>query len=332
MSNQNFSNGAFCFITARGLLPADPEAIKAKARELGLEDSLVPEYAGDRTTVSRVISKVAPLASRVHHYLLRPISAPKCRTEAVYGIVHESKNAAAKSLAHHFEATVEWKEGDDSMKGDHPIARLCDVEYRALKGKIVSDDWTGTVTSYISGACYGTAMRDDGRVYWIPPQMVAKVETLKSLLAAVGIYVVLCEINSGDSMGIPQAAVKQAAELSLSEQLEALRAEADAFDGKQNEKTYADRLEQYADMKRRATFYAEALGLAVDDAKAILTTLERKVDVLLDVRSRTTIKRPRKNKSEGGDLAVDGNNMSRDMWGDDGDEPGMGDEGSPAGR
>jgi hypothetical protein len=179
------------------------------------------------------------------------------------------------------------------MLGDHAAAQLVNSQFQSLKDKICADDWTASLTAYLTKTCYGTAMRDDGRVYWIPPQYVEKVAQLRDYLKHVGISVLLCEIEAENTVVVQEQASK-----SLSEQLADLQAEADLFDGSQNAVTYADRLAQYADLKQRATTYREALGIAVEDAQAVLTTLDTKVSALLDVRQNTVIKRgPRKAKN-----------------------------------
>jgi hypothetical protein len=63
------------------------------------------------------------------------------------------------------------------------------LAYAELRGKLVSDDWTMTCTKELErlGA---VPFREDGRVYWCPPQSLDAVRRLQKLLAEVGVVVV----------------------------------------------------------------------------------------------------------------------------------------------
>lgn len=282
---KKWSNGAFVFVRAVGLKPYDPQDVRDMATAMGVDENVVPEYAGDRATVARAINACNSGLSR-SGWLVRSIK--RSHTHVLYGIVREDKNAADETLDHEFESTLEWKKEPtgDSIEGDHHVAQKINAEYQRLRGNIIPADWTKTLTSYLTSDCSATGMRDDGRVYWVPPQTLDKVRTLRDFLKSIGIHVVLAEIESE-----VREVVKEAARESLTEKLTALQAEVEAFDGKQKPSTYAKRIEEAQSLRKQAVLYKEALGVAVDKTVSILDTLELHTERLLDIRESCTISR-----------------------------------------
>jgi hypothetical protein len=280
-----WSNGAFVFVRAQGIKPYDPQDVRDMATALDIDEAIVPDYAGDRATVARAINGCNSGLSR-SGWLVRSIK--RSHTHVLYGIVREDKNQAEETLAHNFESTLEWKKEPtgDSIEGEHFVAKKIDAEYQRLRGKIIPADWTKSLTEYLTNDCSATAMRDDGRVYWVPPQTLDKVRALGEFLKGIGIYVVCCEIES-ESVEV----VKEAAQESLTDKLESLQAEVDAFDGKQKPSTYSKRIEEAQRLKKQAVLYNAALGVAVDKTVGILDALEQHTEKLLDIRESCTIAR-----------------------------------------
>ena len=284
MTSDRFSSGAFVFTRARGLQPHHPDTLVPLAARHGIDPGFIPAYSGDRAAVSRAICQTS---SGLHRegLLLRPIK--RSSTEVVYGIVREQRDEQAERLAHEFEATVAWLAEPDAslVHGGHPVAQRVAEAYRELRGKIVADDWSATVTEYLERHD-AARIRGDGRVYWVPPQRLAEVRRFGDLLAEVGIDLVLCEIEAE-----ARAVVENVAQGSLDDQLERLQAEAAAFDGTQKPSTYARRLGEYQRQRERAVLYRDALGVGVERAEQVLTLLEQKVAAMLELRQQTVIHR-----------------------------------------
>jgi hypothetical protein len=217
--------------------------------------------------------------------LLRPIK--RTATEVIYGIVREECDEVGRRLDHDFEATIAWNAERDpsNVSGDHPVAAKVREEYLSLRGKVVSDDWSAAITTYLEQHD-AARVRSDGRIYWVPPQRLNEIRCFGKLLAEVGIDLVLCELEPEVKM-----IAHEAASTSLEENLERLQAEADAFDGTQKPSTYARRLAEYQRLRERAILYRDALGCGVTTASEILASLEEKVEALLGVRRKVVVHR-----------------------------------------
>jgi hypothetical protein len=281
---QKFSTGAFVFTRTRGLEPRDPADLEPVAVQHGIDAAFIPAYPGDRVAISRALTH-ASRGLATEGFLLRPIR--RTSGEVVYGIVREQRDEAQVRLDHDFEATISWSaEPDPSIVvGDHDVASRVRDAFNTLRGKIVADDWSSSITSYLESHD-AARMRGDGRVYWVPPQRIAEVRKLSAFLSEVGIDLILCEIEPE-----VQTVVADVAQVSIDEELDRLQAEAADFDGKQKPSTYARRLDEYQKLRQRAVLYRDALGVGVDRAKAVLDELEQKVSAMLDLRRQTTVKR-----------------------------------------
>ncbi len=279
-----FSTGAFAFTITPGLRPQNPESLVAIAERHGYPTSIIPEYAGDRAAVGRAIQKTSAGLYK-EGFLLRPIK--RNAEEVVYGIVSETKDEQSEKVDHEHLATVTWKSEPDAgaIQGDHPIAQRIAGTYQNLRGMIVSEDWSSTIVQFLE-TNHAAKVREDGRVYFVPPQKLETVKKFSEFLAEVGIDLVLAEIE-------PEVAtvVKGVANDSIAEQLERLQAEVEQFDGKQKPSTYARRLEEYKRLRERATLYQEALGVGVGKTRSVLAELEQKVQAMFELRKNTTISR-----------------------------------------
>jgi len=283
-SNGKWSNGAFVFFRASGLKPQDPEQAKQLALEYNVGEDVVPEYAGDRATVARAINSCTSGLSR-KGWLVRPITK-KNHSLVRYGIVREEKKE--ERLDHDFEALLEWSEEEqpEHVRGNHQVASLIDSQYQQLRGKIVPADWTATITNYLLNKCYCSAVRDDGRVYWCPPQHLSELKSLRDYLDKVGISLVLCEIEAE-----AREVVKEAASESLHDAVQDLVDEVDTFDGSQKPSTYAKRMDAAVELEHRATLYKEALGIAVDQLTDVIERSRRLCQDHFDERANIRITR-----------------------------------------
>lgn len=281
-----YTNGAFCFYRATSKNAQDPYDIARLAGKYGVPESIIPPYAGDRQQVSRAITATVSKVGR-QGWLIRPIK--QSRAEILYGIVREERDQAGERLEHSQEGIAEWsaESGNGAhVEGNHDIAQQIDAEYQAIRGKILPGDWTGTLTAYLLGECQAAAMREDGRVYWLPPQTLAKAHNLRSFLAEVGIALVLCEIEAE-----ARETVVQAVSESLADQLQALEDQAAQFSGEEKPSNYKRRLEEYASLRKRATTYRDSLGIGIEQAQRVLDRLESQVSQLLDIREHTVVHR-----------------------------------------
>ena len=198
MTAEKFSSGAFVFARTRGLEPRSPDELAPLALQHGIETSFIPTYPGDRTAITRAITHASRgLANE--GFLLRPIR--RTSTEVTYGVVREQKDESHQRLDHDFEDTVAWSAEPDPaiVTGDHDIASRVRDAYKSLRGKIVADDWSSSITNYLESHD-AARMRGDGRVYWVPPQRVVEVRTLSRFLGEVGIDLIMCEIEPETSM------------------------------------------------------------------------------------------------------------------------------------
>jgi len=282
MTNTKFTTGAFVFTRARGLQPRDPVDLHPLATQHGLPGDIIPAYAGDRAAIGRAIAQTS---SGLHRegFLLRPIR--RTSSEVIYGIVREQKDESGRTLDHQQEGTVSWAAEPDTslVQATHPIAhRVADI-YAHLRGKIVAEDWSSTITSFLEQHD-AARIRGDGRVYWVPPQRVDAVKQLGAFLAEVGIDLILCELEP-EVCGV----VEQVASESIEDQLERLQAEVTAFDGTQKPSTYQRRLDEYQRLRQRATLYKDALVVGMERAGMVLDELEHKVQAMLDIRRQSTI-------------------------------------------
>ena len=282
MTSNKFTTGAFVFTRARGIQPRDPNDLQPIAHQHGLPGDIIPAYAGDRAAIGRAIAQTS---SGLHKegFLLRPIR--RTSSEVVYGIVHEQKDESGDKLDHQHEATVSWSIEPDAaaVQGDHPIALRVADNYASLRGKIVAEDWSSTITSFLEQHD-AARIRGDGRVYWVPPQRVNAVKQLGAFLAEVGIDLILCELEPET-----KTIVQDVASESIEDQLNKLQAEVVNFDGTQKPSTYVRRLDEFQRLRHRAVLYRDALGVGVDRAEQVLGELETKVTQMLDIRRQTVV-------------------------------------------
>ncbi len=248
MQEQKFSSGAFVFTRAKDLTPHTPNELHALANKHKIDPTYLPNYAGDRATFTRAITATSKGLWR-EGFLLRPIR--RTSTNVVYGIVRERRDENDERLDHNHEATVSWSvEPDPSIvTGEHAIARRAADAYRKLQGKIVADDWSASITTYLEGHD-AARMRGDGRIYWIPPQRIKDIRKLDGFLSDVGIDLIMCELEPE-----AQTVVRDVATISIEDELDRLAAEVDSFNGKQRPSTYTRRLDEYQHLKERAILY-----------------------------------------------------------------------------
>jgi len=155
--------------------------------------------------------------------------------------------------------------------------------YTSLRGKIVAEDWSSTITSFLEQHD-AARIRGDGHVYWIPPQRVDDVKQLGAFRAEVGIDLILCELEPE-----VRTVVQDVVQESVNDELDRLQAEVAAFDGTQKPSTYVRRLDEYQRLRQRATLYRDALGLGVERVEQVLGELEQKVQTMLDIRRQTVV-------------------------------------------
>jgi len=283
VSNKKFNSGAFVFFTKRNVRPVEIDYIKQSLVDYpDLDESIIPPYAGDRMAVFRTLRT---MIRKVAHegWLCRPIKRDK--KEVVYGIVKEKKDEIAETLDHDHEATFAWRATHPhQIFGNHEVSVAINDEYQSLRDKIHGDDWTRTVVKYLVNGCSAQNIREEGIVYWVPPQMIKKVGRLNDFLTKFGVRVTCCEIESAD---VPM--VQEVVQSNLDEELEKFEEEVNKFDGKQRSTVYTIRLQRYEELRKRANLYKSALGVAVDRISTSLDELESKVTTMLDLRSNLVV-------------------------------------------
>ncbi len=279
--NGKYKTGAFVFTRSRGLEPRTPEEIQPIAAKHGINPTVIPEYSGDRAAIGRAIQRTDTKIQK-ETYLLRPIR--RNSKEVTYGIVRED-NLGNDHLDHAHEETLTWKaEPDPSIiEGNHTIANRVRLLYNDLKGKIVSEDWTAAVTAELDrlGA---VPFREDGRVYWAPPQSLNDLKRLRDFLAEVGVALVIAEVESESASVVTEVVAEN-----VDEQLHRLEQEVADFDSKQKPSMFARRLEEFQKLRQKALLYQSALGIGAERTEKVLTELEGKVGAMLDIRQGMTV-------------------------------------------
>jgi len=282
MNGSSMKTGAFCFTRTRGLQPRDPSDLESLAKAHGFED-LVPTYAGDRAAVGRAIQITSSGLWR-EGYLLRPLR--RNGSDVTYAIVKE-RRSGEEHLDHDQESVLRWTAEPDPgvIVGDHPIAHRVRDNYYGLRGKIVSEDWSAAIAAHLD-KLDAAPVRSDGRVYWVPPQRVDEVRRLGDFLQAVGIDLILAEMEP-ETKTVVQEVVKD----SLVDQIEKLEAEVAGFSGREKPSVFIRRIEQYQRLRERAILYRDSLGLGVERTETVLTELEAKVTAMLDIRTNSVVHR-----------------------------------------
>lgn len=195
-----FRDGAFVVWNTRLHSPAmDPQDVRDMALAAGLPEEIVPDYAGDRAIISRVIDGNASKYKRKGWVLS---ALKRSGTKVLLTIHAANKDIEARETDLPQVGTLEWtaepKEDQttshyNGIVSGHEVGRELDVTYQTLKGKITGTDWTSTLVSYLSNECYAQAWREDGRVYWVPPIGLSKVKELQSWLKSVGVSLAIAE-------------------------------------------------------------------------------------------------------------------------------------------
>ena len=280
-----YSHGAFAFYRVQaGLQPMLPEQITEIAARHNIPETITPKYAGHRAAVSRALSAVSSQVSR-SGWLLRALKQEK--TNVVFAIVEETKDAEKETVELSQQSNVQWslaQDNGDHVLGWHPIAQQVDATFQDLRHKIVGSDWTSTLTDYLITRCLAVPMKDNGHVYWLPTNHIDQAQRLRVFLEEIGISLILCEIETETKI-----VVQEAVQETLGQKIKELTDEVAAFDGTQRAGTYKEHLQEYHDLRRRAITYRDVLGIGVEDAQKALTTLEEKVQDLLLTRQQTTI-------------------------------------------
>jgi hypothetical protein len=280
MTNSKFASGAFVFNRAKGLEPKNPEEILPIAQRHGIDPSVIPPYAGDRAAISRAIQHTSTKVAG-ETYLLRPIR--RNSTEVTYGIVKEDSHN--DHLDHNHESTVRWTMEPDSsaIEGTHTIANRIRESYQHLRGKLVTEDFTACTSSELErlGA---VAMRDDGRVHWVAPSSLDDVRRLQGFLEEIGITLFVAEVESQNTGTITEVVAE-----SVEDQLARLEKEVEDFSETQKPSMFARRLSEYQKLKQKALLYQSALGIGAERTVQVLSELETKVSVMLDIRNGMTV-------------------------------------------
>jgi phosphoglycolate phosphatase-like HAD superfamily hydrolase len=292
-----FTDGGFVVWNSRLHSPAmDPQDARDMALAAGLPEEIVPDYAGDRAILSRVIDGNASKLKRKGWVLT---SLKRKSTQLLMTIHEANKDVEAKATKLPQVGTLEWSaEPKDASQAashyngiisGHEVGTYLDEAYQNLKGKITGSDWTSTLVNYLTSECYAQSWREDGRVYWVPSIGLPKVKELQGWLKSVGVSLAIAEIDSE-----VRDSVQEVVEANLVDQLDDLASEVDNFNGKQKPSTYADRLERYHTLRKRCIVHTETLGIAKETAEEILSKLdsmEETVDNMLEERKNIRVKR-----------------------------------------
>jgi hypothetical protein len=277
-----YSDGAFCFYRIpKDYVPMLPSDFMSHRYVGG--GYVLPEYSGHRAIAGRAVSSIQTKVRKMG-FLLESIKSSK--EEMVYGIVSVEKDQYREKLDLQHEDSFRWTEASRCVSGSHLIAQMVQLKYQELENKILASDWAESITANIENACRGTAMREDGRVYWVPTSGIKECEKLQEFLASVRIQLIICQVES-TQVPVVQQAVKE----TLADQLQKLTEESAAFDGKQKPSTYVNVIAEYRAIKGKILSYQASFDVAGETLNEALTKLEEKAQVFLDTRSKSTLHR-----------------------------------------
>jgi hypothetical protein len=285
-AKRNFSDGAIVTNAKTHVDLITPEDARNMALAAGIDEKFVPDYAGDRMSVFRCFRKMIHHVKR-DNWLLTQIKSTK--TEVVYGISKVTKDEVKERVDHDFEATIAWRnDNPDHMEGDHEVAKVVDNYYQELRGKLHGDDWTTSVRKFLQNEAKALSLRgDEGIVYWCPPDRLSDLNKIADFLVEyLRFGMLILRIESRD-----RTVCENVASTKLNDQIEKLKAEVEKFDGKQRSTVYSRRLEQYQELRKTATMYKGALGIATSDLDQVLAGLEAKVKGMFDLRGTIKVQK-----------------------------------------
>jgi hypothetical protein len=288
MATKQFTNGAFVFFQVGGTIPRYPDELRDMAIGAGLDpDKLVPEYAGDRMQVFRTLRGQVPrFANRRNgeqRYLIRTIK--KTKKQVIMGISPEQVDELAERVDHSYEGKLTWtaEVSPGKIAGDHPVAREVDEAYRDIRGKIVGDDWTANIVDYLTNDLAAMYFKPN---YWVPPQMVKKVQELAEFLRDnIGIRVYIAEISGDQAV----ADIKEKAQQTLSDKLNELVEQVEDFDGTERSTVYTIRMQRALELKKQANLYKSALGVGVKKMDACVAKINKSCEHMADIRKCVTV-------------------------------------------
>lgn len=285
---EKFSTGSLVTYRVRdSFVPRTPDQIKAMAAQRGMPESLCPAYAGHRAMVGKAVQSQIG-AAKAAGWLVQPLETSK--TKVIYTIARIDKDVERERTDYTHDDVLKWSSegaGGEHIDGDHRVARECDTAYQALRGLVFAGDWTKHIVDYITGPCKGVAFLDSGKMYWIPPQGTTQLRALRGMLDDVGIGLMIGEIEA-ESMGD----VREVARGGLNEQLEALRAEVEAFTGQEPAKVYRHRLDKLRELRATQMAYEEAVGVKFNEVRAIGASIDARVREMLTVTLDTADRPP----------------------------------------
>ena len=277
-----YSNGAFAFYRVGSqYIPMDPDSIEALGIQYGVKT--LPTYAGDRAMLGKAISYVQ---TKVRKMDFRLESIKSGQKEIVYAIVEVDTNVSTETVDLTQCDLFRWEEGQPQVEGTHLIAQMVNLQFDQVRGLIHASDWTEALTTNLEHMCFAAKMREDGRIYYVPPGGLEAARTLQQFCQSAHINLVLCEIES-EQVEVIAEAVQE----TMAEQLQQLQEAAEQFDGTQKPSTYSNRLEEYAALKTKAELYQASLHIGIEQITKALETLETKAAGYLDSRQGVTIHR-----------------------------------------
>lgn len=291
MPNTTYSTGAIVFYSASRVVQADPLDVRILASSLGIPEKYVPDYAGDRETITR--AKTACAAQlRSQGWMIDPIIQRK--SEVAYGLVRATKNEDTLNLNYEHEATLAWKaDAPDNftcMSRAYSDAEAVGMsviqEWRNRRGKIVAADWTQSICNFLTEECAAANVRDDGRVYWVPPMCLPFARAYSQVLDSVSIRLFVCEIEPERTKDMADIA-----EENIMQEVQRLSDEVSTFDGTQNAATYAARIDLIDSIERRAIAYRSALNVNTETCDRILDTLRTQLESLHAERTQKSVPR-----------------------------------------
>jgi hypothetical protein len=282
---EKFANGSLCTYRIRdNFVPMTPSQIRDIATRHQMPESLVPAYAGDRAMAGRAIQSQMGTAKRAG-WLVQQYAASKTRVEYTIARIEKDETEVRTDFTH--TSTVIWDaevNGGRHIEGYHSVAQDMDDKYQEVRGLVLAGDWTAHIIDYVKGPCRGVPFLESGQFYWVPPQGTRELEHLRAMLADVGIGLVIGDIDPESHGDVVEVAQK-----GLGEQLAALKAEVEAFDGTQGPSVYQSRLDQLKEWRATKLAYEGALGIHLGELDTIGRAIEQQTRELLMVRLGTVV-------------------------------------------
>lgn len=220
-------------------------------------------------------------STKVDGYLIRPIA--KTDKAITWGAVREDVDAAQTDLDYALEtrfALLRANEATVYESQAHPVASAVANCYTALLGSVTTDQ----IRAMVRKVCRSRGGIAIGTEFFVPGAHATLLRAMQAVVEELG-GSQLWLLPVHDSTESRQT-LDRAMRSSLEDELTAIAKEIDSFDATTRATTLEARLEQFADLRSKATLYAGILETAHEDLNTRINQLQTKVREMIGIRDR----------------------------------------------